>query len=212
MVSINGIDVTVNAVGETLDAMRRGTAVIIQAALSHQGWSGRVDILRRVEVRSSLGDWSYEAIDTKLARKTKAGTILQLCLYSELLGELQGLPPEYMHIVAPWTAFQPLQYRFADYAAYFRKVKRALAMTMTEQVPDDTYPDPIEHCDICRWREACDMRCHDDDHLSLVAGISKLQINDLKARGIGTIKGVADTNARSATGDDGSRSRRGAAV
>jgi predicted RecB family nuclease len=55
------------------------------------------------------------------------------------------------------------------------------------------------------------MRCHDDDHLSLVAGISKLQINDLKARGIGTIKGVADTNARSATGDDGSRSRRGAA-
>ncbi|MBN9614739.1 MAG: TM0106 family RecB-like putative nuclease [Acidobacteriales bacterium] len=192
MVRIDGIDVTVDAVGETLDAMRRGTAVIIQAALSHQGWSGRADILRRVEVRSSLGDWSYEAIDTKLARETKAGTILQLCLYSELLGQFQGLPPEYMHVVAPWTAFQPQQYRFADYAAYFRKVKRALAMTMTEQAPDDTYPDPIEHCDICRWREACDMRRRDDDHLSLVAGMSKLQINELKARGIGTVKSVAD--------------------
>ena len=39
---------------------------------------------------------------------------------------VQGLPPEYMYVVAPWSEFQPQQYRFADYAAYFRKVKRAL--------------------------------------------------------------------------------------
>ncbi len=55
----------------------------------------------------------------------------------------------------------------------------------------DTYPDPIAHCDICRWQAACDRRRHNDDHLCLVAGISKLQINKLKNHGIATMQDLA---------------------
>lgn len=192
VVRIEGVEVTSAAVAETRAAMQRGTPVIVQAALAHQGWNGRADVLRRVELPSGLGDWSYEPIDTKLARETKAGTVLQLCLYADLLAAMQGLPPEYMYVVAPWSEFQSQQYRFADYAAYFRKVKRALLNAMAVPATGDTYPDPIEHCDICRWREACDKRRRDDDHLSLVAGISKVQINELKVRGIATVQGLAD--------------------
>jgi predicted RecB family nuclease len=188
---IGGVEVTNEAAAETLAAMGRGVPVIVQGALSNQGWNGRPDILRRVEVPSAFGGWSYEAIDAKLARETKAGTILQLCLYSELLATAQALAPEYMYVVAPWSEFEPQQYRFADYAAYFRKVKRALLTAMAEPAADDTYPDPIEHCDICRWREVCDQRRRDDDHLCLVAGISKLQINELRAHGIPTVKELA---------------------
>lgn len=191
VVRIDGVEITHEAVAGTLAAMRRGVSVIAQAALSHQGWNGRADILRRVEAPSALGDWSYEPIDTKLARETKAGTILQLCLYSDLMAEAQGLPPEYIYVVAPWSDFQPQQYRFADYAAYFRRVKRALQTAMAGPAADDTYPDPIAHCDICRWREECDKRRRNDDHLCLVAGISKLQINELKGRGIATVQGLA---------------------
>jgi uncharacterized protein len=64
---------------------------------------GRVDALRRVESPSAIGDWSYEAVDTKLARETKAGSIRQLCLYSDLLEGLQGLAPEHMHVVVPYA-------------------------------------------------------------------------------------------------------------
>ncbi len=190
VVRINGIDVTNAAVAETRAAMQRGVPVIVQAALTRQGWNGRADILRRVEVPSGLGGWSYEPIDTKLARETKAGTVLQLCLYADLLTETQRLPPEYMYVVAPWSDFQPQHYRFADYAAYFRKVKRALAAAMAAPAAEDTYPDPIAHCDICRWRETCDRHRRDDDHLCLVAGISKLQINELTAHGIATVQGL----------------------
>ena len=137
--------------------MKRGVAVIVQGVLSQFGWGGRVDILRRVEKPSVIGDWSYEAIDTKLARETKAGTILQLCLYSDLLAKAQGVTPEYMYVVAPWSDFEPQQYRFADYAAYFRKVQRALRESLSDQEAEESYPDPKEHCDICRWRERCDM-------------------------------------------------------
>ena len=191
VVRIDGIDVTGAAVTEAHAAMQRGVAVIVQAALTHQGWNGRADVLRRVETPSGLGGWSYEPIDTKLARETKADAVLQLCLYADLLAEMQGLPPEYMHVVAPWTEFQPQQFRFADYAAYFRKAKRALVAAAGLSAADDTYPDPIEHCDICRWRETCDKRRRDDDHLCLVAGISKLQINELKAHGIATVQNLA---------------------
>ena len=191
VVRIDGVEVTNEAVSETLAAMERGTPVIVQGALSYDGWVGRADILRRVEVPSVIGDWSYEAIDTKLARETRAGAVIQLCLYSDLLTRAQGIPPEYMYVVSPWSDFKPQPYRFADCAAYFSKVKRGLSKALSEQGTEETYPDPKEHCEICRWRVACDKRRRDDDHLCLVAGISKLQINELKQRGIATVQDLA---------------------
>lgn len=190
VVRVDGVDVTDKAISETLAAMKQGAQVIVQGALSNAGWIGRADILRRVDVPSTIGDWSYEVVDTKLSRETKAGAVLQLCLYSDLLTQTQGIAPEYMYVVAPWSEFEPQQYRFADYAAYYRKVKSGLRMALTNQQAEETYPDPIEHCDICRWRQVCDKHRRDDDHLCLVAGISKLQINELKQHGVTTLEGL----------------------
>ena len=74
----------------TLDAMATGVDVIFQARLHGDSIAGYADILRRVEKPSALGAWSYEAHDTKLARETKGGTILQLSAYSDMLGGMQG--------------------------------------------------------------------------------------------------------------------------
>ncbi|TIP40009.1 MAG: hypothetical protein E5X69_17590, partial [Mesorhizobium sp.] len=84
---------------------------IVQAALRSPPFTGRADILRRVETPSDLGAWSYEVVDTKLARETKGGTVLQLCLYSDLVGQVQGLVPEYAYVVAPLTGFEPEAFR-----------------------------------------------------------------------------------------------------
>ena len=69
----------------TLSAMREGADVIVQATLVDGRWFGRADVLRRVPRPSRLGAWSYEVWDTKLARETKGGSVLQICLYSDLL-------------------------------------------------------------------------------------------------------------------------------
>ena len=53
-----------------------------------------LDVLRRVDVPSGLGAWSYEPVDTKLARETRAGTILQLCTYCEMLA---AMPEDVRH-------------------------------------------------------------------------------------------------------------------
>lgn len=86
------------AFARTLDMMRAGAEVIVQATLRDGRWYGRPDVLGRVDKPSGLGPWSYEIADTKLARETRAGTILQLGLYSEMLGAAQGARPEHFHM------------------------------------------------------------------------------------------------------------------
>jgi predicted RecB family nuclease len=76
-------------VDETLRAMKAGAEVIAQGALRVGRRFGRPDVLRKVPGVSRFGNWSYETYDCKLARETKATTILQLAFYSELLGEIQ---------------------------------------------------------------------------------------------------------------------------
>ena len=189
--TIEGVGVGVASVADTAAAMRSGDQIIYQGALRHGRFAGRADILCRVEVPSALGAWSYEVIDTKLARETRGGTILQLSLYSDLVGAVQGKLPEFMYVVAPWTEFDPQQYRTSDYAAYYRFVRDWLETSVDQTRRASVYPDPKEHCGVCRWRDQCAARRRGDDHLCLVAGISSSQITELTERNVDTTDRLA---------------------
>jgi len=165
------------AVRETQKAMRAGADVIIQGALEHEGWFGRPDVLRRVEVPSDLGAWSYEPYDCKLARETRAATILQLSHYAALLKTAQGREPDWLYVVPPSDDLSPEVYRVLDFAAYYRAVRFRLQASIVNR--RTTYPEPNEHCDVCRWWPECDRQWRRDDHLSLTAGISRLQRKQL---------------------------------
>lgn len=181
-----------NAAEKTLNAMRDGVEVIVQGSLSSDIWNGRPDLLIRTELESPvLGDWSYEAVDTKLTRTTKAGTILQLCLYSDLLSELQGCTPELMTVVMPGEPFTHETHRVSDYSAYYRMVKSTLFDEITRKEPSHTYPDPVSHCDVCRWWKQCDDIREHDKHLSIIAGISSRQTRELNRQSINTLPDFA---------------------
>ncbi|HET9371621.1 MAG TPA: TM0106 family RecB-like putative nuclease [Vicinamibacterales bacterium] len=199
IVSLADVRDQAEAVARTRQAMRQGREVIVQAALAEGRWYGRPDILRRVERPSPrFGSWSYEIADTKLARETRGGTILQLGLYSQLLEHEQGLSPEYFSVVVPGEdagdAHVVRRYRVAEYAAYFRLIKARFEATVGrshEALFDEHYPDPVDHCEICAWAPQCRDRRRADDHLSLVAGISRLQRRMLAPVGIVTVEALA---------------------
>lgn len=115
-----------DALIETVDAMRSGLDVILQPALRDGKWFGRPDILRRVKGSSKFGPWSYEVFDTKLAKETRGGTVLRLALYSDLLGAIQGTPPEYFYVVTPHLDAPIQRYRTDDFSAYFRLLRAQL--------------------------------------------------------------------------------------
>jgi hypothetical protein len=81
------------AVAATARAMSLGREVIVQAAFLADNWGGRADVLLRVETPSSLGDWSYEVVDTKLSRETKGGTVLQQRLARQGAGVDAAMAP-----------------------------------------------------------------------------------------------------------------------
>jgi predicted RecB family nuclease len=191
---LTGVDDPVEHLEMTLEEMHKGTHTIVQGGLSDGHWFGKPDILRRVETPSALGSWSYEISDTKLARETKAGTILQLGLYSEMLAAAQGARPERFHVVTP-DALAPLHtYRVDDYAAYFRLIRGQMLAAVGqgyERLAEVNYPDPVEHCEICHWKPDCAGQRRRDDHLSLVAGITRTQRRELEARSVDTLTTLA---------------------
>jgi uncharacterized protein len=174
----------------TRAALLEGVDVIYQATFFDGRWRGHADFLLRVDRPSALGAWSYEVADTKLARRVKASAILQICSYVEQLAGIQDLEPDWLHVVLGGSAREQQSLPVRDYMAYYRQVKaefEAAAEAEAVVYPvTATYPDPVDHCDVCRWNQHCREQRLADDDLSRVAGITGRQRSALKARGIRT--------------------------
>ena len=180
---------------QTLDAMRTGAEVIYQATFFDGTWLGYADFLLRSSRPSKLGDWSYEVADTKLARHVKASAILQICSYVDQLSEIQGIEPEWLYVVLGGSARLTEKLRVGDYMAYYRRVKaeflNAVSTGEVRYPVVDTYPEPVEHCEVCNWVVDCKAQRRRDDDLSLVAGAGGRLREGLKERGIARRRDLA---------------------
>jgi predicted RecB family nuclease len=172
----------------TLAAMKAGYGAIVQAPLGNDVFFGIADVLLRCELPSALGGYSYEPVDTKLSRETRASSLLQLATYCELMEAAQGRAPEHFHVVTP---LQDETYRLDDFSAYYRLVRSQFRSASTESPAPDTYPDPVAHCDICRYWKYCDDRLRADDHPSLIAGIGRGQVREFQSQQIPTVTAIA---------------------
>jgi predicted RecB family nuclease len=185
------------AEAETLDAMRRGVDVVYQATFFDGRWRGHADFLLRTDTPSDLGAWSYDVADTKLARGVKAGAILQVCVYADRLAQLQGRAPERLVIVTG-DGVEHVE-RLADYAAFYRAVKQRYEIRIFgDERPPATYPDPVEHCRVCAWFPTCMDRRRADDHLSIVAGMTRTYTERLVDNGVPTLTALGELPAERA--------------
>lgn len=174
----------------TIAAMREGANVVYQATLLDAPWHGFADFLRRVETPSALGAWSYEAVDTKLARSAKPSHVLQLGLYSDMLARVQGTRPHAMHVVlgdGREETFRAAEFRHTLDAAK----ARYLAFVADEAAT--SVAEPRAACTLCSWRDVCASEWAAADHLSLVAGLGAPQWRKLRAAGIDTVAALAAT-------------------
>jgi uncharacterized protein len=179
------------AAAETADLMNGGADVIFQATFFDGRWRGHADFLLRTERPSDLGAWAYDIADTKLARHVKTSAILQLCVYADLLERVQGVAPERVVVVTGDGREHP--HRLADYAAYYRRAKAQFSARVFGGEPlPQTYPDPVDHCRVCDWWTVCMDRRRDDDHLSLVAGMTRQATERLAADGLRTVQALGD--------------------
>ena len=176
-------------VTRTREAMAAQEEVIYQGVLLDGRWHGYADFLFRVPIKSHLGKFSYEPIDTKLSRSVKRKHVLQLCVYACLLAAEQGTRPPRIHIVlgdGRATAFP-----YADFQFYFEVARRRLE-EFVDQLPVESIGRPCSHCDHCRWRDRCEGEWESRDHLRLVANITRHQMVKLEAAQVTTVTGLAN--------------------
>jgi uncharacterized protein len=179
----------------TRQAILRGDDVIFQACFFDGTWIGYADFLLRVEEPTPILGWRYEVVDTKLARTAKASALLQICSYVEQLERIQGAAPELVRVALGGSKREVRAFRTDDLMAYYRRAKadfEVQAVVPAVFPPPDTYPDPVGHCEVCRWSQECATQRRQDDDLSLVAGIAKRTRRELRDdRGLRTRRGLA---------------------
>ncbi len=174
----------------TAKAMRAGAAYIYQAVFVADRWRGIADFLERVERPSILGAWSYEVLDTKLARHPRPEHALQLCFYSQALARIQEVEPEAAYVVLGTTERIPI--RLTDVSAYYRRLRARLEAAVAARL--QTVPYPCEHCSVCDFASLCEEQWEREDHLVRVAGIRRDQISRLAAAGIVSLAALAQAS------------------
>ncbi len=171
----------------TRAALETGAEVVFQGAFLSGNWGGWSDFLERVDRPSALGPFSYEVADTKLKRRPHPKHLLQLVLYSDLLGEVQGAAPEFAHVEL--GSGERATLRLVDYAHYARGARARLEAFVAD--PSPTRPVPCADCALCRWADHCESVWVAEDSLFNVAGISRGQVKKLEAARITTMEALA---------------------
>ena len=180
----------------TRKAMREGADVIYQATFFDGRRRGHADFLIRSDARkSSFGDWCYEVWDTKLAREAKAGALLQVLFYDDLLATVQGVSGGTVHLALGGSRREVRSFPVKRYASWYRRLRKRFeaALDNGEFEAQNGAPDPVEHCEVCAWRLHCDNLRRQADHLSLVAGMGSPQRRRLTEAGVATRTQFADT-------------------
>jgi predicted RecB family nuclease len=109
-------------------------------------------------------------------------------MYSDLVASAQGVMPTAMHLVLGDGS--QLEFRTAEFNHYYTGARQRFEK-FCAQPPKDSYPQPCRHCSLCRWRNRCDAQWVEDDHLYLVADISRSQIQKLNDADITTVRALA---------------------
>jgi uncharacterized protein len=174
---------------QTRRAMHSGADIIYQGALLNAPWHGYADFLLRVDTPSALGAYSYEVIDTKLARQTRPKHVVQLCVYSELLAREQGSVPVRMHVVLGDGRQDSL--RISECVHFFHVLRDSFE-SFAANPPELSEAEPCAHCETCRWRQRCEQEWERAEHLSLTAGITREQSAKFRSAGIATLRDLGN--------------------
>ena len=165
---------------ESFDAMIHGYDFIYQASFNNDQIRGAVDLLKRVEIPSKLGSFSYVPIECKLASNVNITFIIQALCYCDLLDETLGLIPKTFEIYLGGGSFECFEvHKFWDWYQFKKnEYKTFLRNFDPNKEPEDI---PGDHSN---WTEFITERLKKKRDLILVHNMLKTQRNKLRSEGI----------------------------
>ncbi len=180
----------------TLKLMKAGAEYIYQGTLTHDDWTGRPDLLMKVQGDSDFGDWYYVPIDIKSAHHVQKYHRLQLMFYAVLLEFMQGRFPGRGYVVN--KDGEQHEVELGDYVTEFNEITEEL-----EAIRAGEKPDPVlrKSCfDVGPWGALCKEYAIGSNDIAQLFNVDIRKLKALRELGIRTIEDAANMNVASIDG------------
>lgn len=168
-------------------AILKGYDYIYQASFNNGHMRGSIDLLKRVELSSRIGEYSYIPIECKLSSKLHFKFLIQALCYCELLIDSLGCRPNTFEIYLGGGTFS--SFNVDDYWHWYQFKKNQYLDFIKNFNPEIEPEDkPGDHG---AWTEFITERLREKRDLILVHNMLKTQREKLRATGILSIDQLA---------------------
>lgn len=177
---------------KTINCMKEGYEVIRGGYFydEKQKWNGESDFLIiNKNIKSKLGSYSYEVVDTKNTTHVKTEHIFQITIYEDLLKKIQGISNKNFYVVLKGMKKEAVQ---LDKVIEFVSMHKSKYENFIKNEIDDTKSEKCSHCTRCEWQNVCKKIWEDEDSLDLMPDLRRETKKKLQKFGIKTIKKLSE--------------------
>ena len=175
----------------SLEHLRKGSKVLINAHLQVDGFAADCGVLTRVEGTSTFGKHSYEPSIFVGTHSISKEQQLELSFVGYVLEQLQSKSPAAGRIIGMDGKSHTI--KLGESSASLTSLLEPLLKWTTVPSPK---PPPVmlnHHCPTCQFQRMCRAQAIQEDHLSLLGGITPKEIRKFNSKGIFTIHQLSYT-------------------
>jgi predicted RecB family nuclease len=170
----------------SLEHLRKGSKVLINAHLQVDGFAADCGVLTRVEGTSMFGKYGYEPSIFAGTHSISKEQKLELSFVGYVLERLQSTRP---------VAGKIIGMDGTSHAVKLGDSSKALAPLLEPLYEwikaDSPTPPPIvlnKHCPLCPFQRMCQTQAEQEDNLSLLDGVTARMMRQYEKKGIFTVK------------------------
>jgi predicted RecB family nuclease len=170
----------------SLENLREGRTVLIQARLQVDGLAAHCGVLTRVEVPSTLGQHSYEPSIFVGTHSISKEQQLELSFVGYLLERLQHTSPRVGRIIGVDGTAHTI--KLGGRSQSLTPLLEPLLAWTTGDAPTAPLLALNKHCPLCPFQRVCHAQAEQEDNLSLLDGVTARVMRQYERRGIFTVK------------------------
>ena len=181
-----GASATLELMQQGVDAIHQGILLITDPA-GHT-FISKPDLLVKQPGDSLLGDWHYVPVDIKLGKRPKLEYQLVAAYQAHLLAQMQGAWPE-----AAWLILRQrgaYEVDLVERVPRMQSILEECTRTLSKPVEPEVFISR-NRCSLCHWYGHCYDIAQQQQHLSLLPGVTPSRYSFLQGLKLTTVESLA---------------------
>lgn len=180
----------------TLALMQAGTPYIRRGVLWMDQGNGVTyqsipDLLTKTEGTSNFGDWRYVPTDIRLSKRPKLEYQILATFHAHLLASIQGIWPEESYLYLRERGLYAVNLTI-NQPKLDLLLPELIKIIQTQQEPEVFIVS--NRCSLCGWLPHCYQIAQQDQHLSLLPGVTPSRYPILQAHNLASVEDLAFAN------------------